>query len=150
MDLTFFDPPSNDTFIDLSNVPVPIQTNISGVSVTGIAPTNLGTIRLPSDDDDQAVLNAKFPLQVPILPNAVISVKHNISTINEDKSAQILSEIPQLLGLTSPITGEPIKIATKVEKSQQSEEVKGDQDKLLVRNPEKGDDVVEDLKAVAK
>lgn len=42
VDLTFFDAHTNGSFIDLGNIPLPIQTNVSGHVLTGIAPINLG------------------------------------------------------------------------------------------------------------
>ncbi|XP_018567714.1 uncharacterized protein LOC108908239 [Anoplophora glabripennis] len=94
VDLTFFDPGHNGSIIDLSNIPIPVQTNISGVSVTGILPANLGQINL--NENGTATINGT---SFPILPNQQIKVTHNISTINKDKSSSILSGLPKILGL---------------------------------------------------
>nr|XP_022915798.1 uncharacterized protein LOC111425785 [Onthophagus taurus] len=125
VNLTFFDPKHNGTTIDLSNIPVPIQTNISGVEITGLAPANFGTIQL-SEDGKPAILKPEFPLQVPLLPNAVISVKHNISTSNVDKETALLGNLPNLLGLTSPITGEPLTVQTPQVNDEKVEEKEGE------------------------
>uniref|UniRef100_A0A1A9VHK2 DUF4794 domain-containing protein n=1 Tax=Glossina austeni TaxID=7395 RepID=A0A1A9VHK2_GLOAU len=42
VDLTFFDAHSNNSHIDLGNIPLPIKTNVSGQILTGIAPINIG------------------------------------------------------------------------------------------------------------
>lgn len=94
VDLTFFDPGHNGSIIDLSNIPIPIQTNVSGVTVTGILPTNLGQINL--NDNGTATINST---NFPILPNQQIRITHNISTIDKDKSSSILSGLPKILGL---------------------------------------------------
>ncbi|EDV96686.1 uncharacterized protein LOC6558520 [Drosophila grimshawi] len=49
VDLTFFDAHSNDSFINLGNIPLPIQTNISGQVLTGIAPINIGAFSSPQE-----------------------------------------------------------------------------------------------------
>ncbi|XP_019878833.1 uncharacterized protein LOC109606739 [Aethina tumida] len=96
VDLSFFDPKHNGSVIDLSKIPLPIQTNISGVSVTGILPSNLGAIILPNNGSDPE-LNASFP----ILPNKQVKVTQNISTDNPQKGSAIVSNLPQILGLTT-------------------------------------------------
>lgn len=60
-----------------------------------------------------------LPLTLPILPNAVVSVSHNISTTNPEKEAHLLSEIPGVLGLNYPFT-EALQHGT----SEKSSEVK--------------------------
>ncbi|XP_067646953.1 uncharacterized protein [Eurosta solidaginis] len=49
VDLTFYDAHSNQSHIDLGNVPLPIQTNISGQILTGIAPVNIGAFSSPTE-----------------------------------------------------------------------------------------------------
>lgn len=44
IDLTFFNPDKNGSIIDLGDIPIPIQTNISGHVITGIAPVDIGSI----------------------------------------------------------------------------------------------------------
>ncbi|KAI4470805.1 zinc finger protein [Holotrichia oblita] len=125
VDLTFFDPITNGSAFDLTNIPVPIETNISGVSITGIAPFDLGTIELPSDNEESATLNTNFPLQVPILPNALISVKRNISTSDELKEVELLEKFPEFFDFSDTVTGTPLQIQTNViplEHTNQNEE----------------------------
>ncbi|KAH8379636.1 hypothetical protein KR009_006257 [Drosophila setifemur] len=49
VDLTFFDTHSNKSHIDLGNIPLPIQTNVTGQVLTGIAPVNLGAFSSPQE-----------------------------------------------------------------------------------------------------
>ncbi|XP_050333606.1 uncharacterized protein LOC126761469 [Bactrocera neohumeralis] len=49
VDLTFYDTHSNQSHINLGNVPLPIQTNISGQVLTGIAPVNIGAFSSPTE-----------------------------------------------------------------------------------------------------
>lgn len=112
--MTFFDPITNGSAFDLTNIPIPIETNISGVSVTGIAPFDLGTIELPSDQEESATLNSNFPLQVPLLPNALITIKRNISTSDELKEVELLEKFPEFFDLSDTVTGTPLQIQTNV------------------------------------
>lgn len=45
VDVSFFDTESNDTFINLGDVPLPVQTNVSGQIITGIAPVHIGAVQ---------------------------------------------------------------------------------------------------------
>ncbi|GJQ88046.1 hypothetical protein Trydic_g12968 [Trypoxylus dichotomus] len=114
IDLTFFDPITNGSAFDLSNIPIPIETNVSGVSVTGIAPVNLGTIELPQNDDEVATFNTNFPLKVPLLPNALISIKRNITTSDELKEIELLEKFPEIFDFNDTVTGIPLQIQTNV------------------------------------
>lgn len=49
VDVSFFDAESNDTFINLGDVPLPIQTNVSGQIITGIAPVHIGSVQNVGD-----------------------------------------------------------------------------------------------------
>nr|XP_023028252.1 uncharacterized protein LOC111516314 [Leptinotarsa decemlineata] len=94
IDVSFFDPDSNGTLIDLSSIPIPIQTNISGVSITGIIPANFGSINLL--EDGTPTLNGSH---FPLLPNKQVKVSHNISTADRESSSSILSGLSDILGL---------------------------------------------------
>lgn len=94
MNLTFFDPQHNESFIDLSNIPVPFQTNVSGVTLTGVAPADFGAIKL--QEDGTPTLNGS---SVPILPHKQVKVTHNVTTINENDSALLLDNLSNILGL---------------------------------------------------
>lgn len=47
--MTFFDAKSNGSHFDLGKIPLPVQTNVTGQILTGIAPIDLGTIQNASD-----------------------------------------------------------------------------------------------------
>lgn len=49
VDLTFFDAKSNGSSFDLGQIPLPVQTNITGQVLTGIAPIDIGAIQNPGD-----------------------------------------------------------------------------------------------------
>lgn len=49
VDLTFFDAKSNGSNFDLGEIPLPVQTNVTGQVLTGIAPIDLGSIQNASD-----------------------------------------------------------------------------------------------------
>lgn len=43
VDLTFYDAQGNDSFLDFGDIPLPIQTNVSGHVITAITPVHIGT-----------------------------------------------------------------------------------------------------------
>lgn len=45
VDLTFFDAHSNGSHLDLGDIPLPVQTNVTGQVLTGIAPVHIGAIQ---------------------------------------------------------------------------------------------------------
>lgn len=45
VDVSFFDAESNDSFINFGDVPLPVQTNVSGQIITGIAPVHIGAVQ---------------------------------------------------------------------------------------------------------
>lgn len=45
VDLSFFDTDSNATNINFGDIPVPVQTNVSGHIITGVAPVHIGAVR---------------------------------------------------------------------------------------------------------
>lgn len=44
VDLTFFDAESNDSFINFGDIPLPVQTSVSGQIITGISPVHIGAV----------------------------------------------------------------------------------------------------------
>jgi hypothetical protein len=44
VDLTFYDAESNDSFINFGDIPLPVQTNVSGQIITGISPVHIGAV----------------------------------------------------------------------------------------------------------
>uniref|UniRef100_A0A1B0CPZ0 Uncharacterized protein n=1 Tax=Lutzomyia longipalpis TaxID=7200 RepID=A0A1B0CPZ0_LUTLO len=51
VDLTFFNAHKNDTHLDLGSIPLPVQTNVSGQVLTGIAPINIGAVDVDHPED---------------------------------------------------------------------------------------------------
>lgn len=49
VDVSFFDTESNASFINLGDVPLPVQTNVSGQIITGIAPVHIGAVQNVGD-----------------------------------------------------------------------------------------------------
>lgn len=90
----------NGSQIDLTNFPIPIQTNISGVTVTGIAPLNLGTFNVPPPGDTTVQQASDLPLALsgPIIPQAVVTVTHNVSTTDPEKGSLLVAGLPEFLG----------------------------------------------------
>ncbi|KAL3276141.1 hypothetical protein HHI36_020860 [Cryptolaemus montrouzieri] len=78
--------PNNHSLFNLSNIPTPIQTNVSSVAATGFLPTNLKA--LIADNSSSSV----------ILPKEELKVTKNLSTSNPDAGNHIVSQLPQILG----------------------------------------------------
>jgi len=100
IDLSFFDPSDNGTFVDLSRIPIPVEANVSGVALTGILPVNFGSIFFP-ENGTAASLNES---NIPIFPDKQVKVTKNISTVDREESANILSGISDVLGLSNLVT----------------------------------------------
>lgn len=49
VDLTFFDAHTNGSHLDLGDIPLPVQTNVTGQVLTGIAPVHIGAIQDATD-----------------------------------------------------------------------------------------------------
>lgn len=91
IDLSFFRQHRNSSIIDLSNIPTPIQTNISRQIITGIAPINFHQIIAPLN----ATATGKI---VPLsFASAAVSLQSNLSTVNATEGENILSKIQPLL-----------------------------------------------------
>lgn len=87
VDLSFFDTHTNETHIDLGTIPFPIQTNVSGQVLTGVAPINLGAVSNPSD------LLASIPLT-----GNIINITHSDTAYYELKKTDLNSnEAPVVL-----------------------------------------------------
>ncbi|XP_030762449.1 uncharacterized protein LOC115887224 [Sitophilus oryzae] len=104
VDISFFDPADNGTFIDLSKIPIPVEANISGVAVTGIVTSNIGGLVFPSNDSAKPKENS-----FPIFPDKQVKVTRNISTTDQEQSANILSGISDVLGLSKLVNTKPIQ-----------------------------------------
>lgn len=101
VDLTFFDAHQNSSHIDLGKVPLPVQTNISGQVLTGIAPIDIGAFSNPSE------LFQSLPLT-----GTIVNITHSdtgyfqLTTSNQtdkEKDSHVLNlndltKIPELAG----------------------------------------------------
>ncbi|KAF2893392.1 hypothetical protein ILUMI_12786 [Ignelater luminosus] len=101
VDLTFYNPDYNTSALDLSNIPIPIQTNISGQIITGIAPASFGVIPLPPGAVQENRTNNKFtlPLNGPLFPSLVVSHVSNVSTSDPEDEKKIIEGLPEELGI---------------------------------------------------
>lgn len=43
--MSFYDTESNGSYINLGDIPFPVQTNVSGQIVTGVAPVHIGAVK---------------------------------------------------------------------------------------------------------
>lgn len=73
---------------------MPFQTNVSGVTLTGVAPADFGVIRL--QEDGTPTLNGSA---VPVIPHKQVRVTHNVTTVNQEDSALLLDNLSNILGL---------------------------------------------------
>ena len=100
VDLTFFDAHTNQSHIDLGNIPLPIQTNVSGQVLTGIAPINIG-----------AFSSASELLQTLPLTGSIVNITHSDTAFyqltrtnaSDDEKPRIISseEIASIPGASS-------------------------------------------------
>ncbi|XP_073839310.1 uncharacterized protein [Musca autumnalis] len=101
VDLTFYDTHTNKSHIDLGNIPLPIQTNVTGQVLTGIAPVNIGAFSSPAE-----------LLQSLPLTGSIVNITHSDtafyqltrSSPNDDEKPKIISEdelshLPQIASL---------------------------------------------------
>ncbi|TDG52890.1 hypothetical protein AWZ03_000433 [Drosophila navojoa] len=87
VDLTFYDAHTNQSHIDLGNIPLPIQTNVSGQVLTGIAPINIGAFSSPQE-----------LLQTLPLTGSIVNITHSDTAFYQlTKSNASDLEKPQVL-----------------------------------------------------
>lgn len=79
VDLTFFDAHSNGSHFDLGDIPLPVQTNVTGQVLTGIAPVHIGAIQ------DAADIFSTLPLT-----GTIVNISHS------DTSYITLSHAPRM------------------------------------------------------
>ncbi|KAH8373986.1 uncharacterized protein LOC110188851 [Drosophila serrata] len=87
VDLTFYDTHSNKSHIDLGNIPLPIQTNVTGQVLTGIAPVNLGAFSSPQE-----------LLETLPLTGSIVNITHSDTAFYQlSKSNTSAADKPQIL-----------------------------------------------------
>ncbi|XP_037945065.1 uncharacterized protein LOC119683270 [Teleopsis dalmanni] len=88
VDLTFYDAHTNKSHIDLGNIPLPIQTNVSGQVLTGIAPVNIGAFSSPAE-----------LLETLPLTGTIVNITHsNTAFYQLTKSNKSSGEKPHVVG----------------------------------------------------
>lgn len=100
--MTFFDAHSNGSHFDLGEIPLPVQTNVSGQILTGIAPIDLGSIQNASD-----ILNT-LPLTGTIInithsDTSFITLNHR-PAINENGTILNPEDVKRIPGLNGTKT----------------------------------------------
>ncbi|EDW30172.1 GL22622 [Drosophila persimilis] len=87
VDLTFYDTHSNKSHIDLGNIPLPIQTNVTGQVLTGIAPVNLGAFSSPQE-----------LLETLPLTGSIVNITHSDTAFYQlSRSNTSAADKPQIL-----------------------------------------------------
>lgn len=81
VDLTFFDAHTNESHIDLGNIPLPIQTNVTGQILTGIAPVNIGAFSRPSE-----------LLQTLPLTGSIVNITHSDTAFYKLTTSNVTDE----------------------------------------------------------
>lgn len=96
VDLSFYDTESNGTHINFGDVPLPVQTNVSGHIVTGIAPVHIGTV----DSIKDAIRALPFSGTIVNITNSDTSyLKVNRNNITEAEQSIILKNNEDLAKL---------------------------------------------------
>lgn len=110
VDLTFFDAKSNGSHFDLGQIPVPVQTNVTGQVLTGIAPIDLGTIQNASDILSTLPLTGTI-INITHSDTSFINLSHRPSITENGTilSPEDIAKIPGLNG-TNPILLENVPV----------------------------------------
>lgn len=110
VDLTFFDAKSNGSHFDLGSIPVPVQTNVTGQVLTGIAPIDLGTIQNATDILSTLPLTGTI-INITHSDTSFITLSHRPS-ITENGTLLNPADIAKIPGLngTSPILLENVPV----------------------------------------
>lgn len=99
VDLTFFDAKSNGSHFDLGQIPLPVQTNVTGQVLTGIAPIQLGAIQNASDILGTLPLTGTI-INITHSDTSFINLTHKPS-INENGTILNAEDIAKIPGLNT-------------------------------------------------
>lgn len=102
VDLTFFDAKSNGSHFDLGNIPLPVQTNVSGQVLTGIAPISLGAIQNGSDILSTLPLTGTI-INITHSDTSLINLSHRPS-MNENGTLLHPEDIAKIPGINGTNT----------------------------------------------
>lgn len=97
VDLTFYDAHSNGSHFDLGEIPLPVQTNISGQVLTGIAPIHIGSIQNASDILSTLPLTGTI-INITHSDTSFINLSHRPS-ITENGTILNINDIAKIPGL---------------------------------------------------
>lgn len=97
VDLTFYDAHSNGSHFDLGEIPLPVQTNISGQVLTGIAPIHIGAIQNASDILTTLPLTGTI-INITHSDTSFINLSHKPS-ISENGTILNIHDIAKIPGL---------------------------------------------------
>lgn len=99
VDLTFFDAHSNGSHFDLGEIPLPVQTNVTGQILTGIAPISLGAIQNASDVLSTLPLTGTI-INITHSDTSFINLSHRPSVTENGTilNAEDIAKIPGLNG----------------------------------------------------
>lgn len=95
--MTFFDAHSNGSHFDLGNIPLPVQTNVSGQVLTGIAPIELGSIQNATDILSTLPLTGTI-INITHSDTSFITLNHR-PAINENGTILNPEDIKKIPGL---------------------------------------------------
>lgn len=97
VDLTFYDAHSNGSHFDLGEIPLPVQTNVSGQILTGIAPIHIGAIQNASDILTTLPLTGTI-INITHSDTSFINLSHK-PAINENGTILNAADIARIPGL---------------------------------------------------
>ncbi|XP_037045245.1 uncharacterized protein LOC119080781 [Bradysia coprophila] len=126
VDLTFFDAHSNASHFNLGDIPLPVQTNVSGQVLTGIAPVHIGAIQEATDILSSLPLTGTI-VNISHSDTSFINLSHS-PKINENGTildAEDLAKLPGINEQTILIDNTP----------QESDDDDDDEDDDDERNP---------------
>lgn len=95
--MTFFDAKSNGSHFDLGQIPLPVQTNITGQVLTGIAPFDIGTIQNATDVLSTLPLTGTI-INITHSDTSFISLSHR-PTITENGTILNSDDIAKIPGI---------------------------------------------------
>lgn len=105
IDVSFFDAESNDSFINLGDVPLPVQTNVSGQIITGISPVHIGSVQNVGD----VLQSLPFSATIVNITNSDTSYIHVSRENTTDDEQQVtlasdadLAQLPSLNNVLLP------------------------------------------------
>lgn len=132
VDLTFFDAKSNGSHFDLGNIPLPVQTNVSGQILTGIAPIALGSIQNASDILSTLPLTGTI-INITHSDTSLINLSHR-PAMNENGTILHPEDIAKIPGINGTHTFF-LDNTDQGEESEDTEDASGDESDTKTPKP---------------